>query len=72
MHCYPGDSCAMYLAHVCSFKTELMLSVPSLQILDSPLGSVFQSSGKDNIMESSPLDYSDSPALRGWWLDITL
>ena len=25
MHCYPGDSCAMYLAYVCSFKAELML-----------------------------------------------
>ncbi len=29
----PGDRCAMYLAHVRSFKAELMLSVPFLQIL---------------------------------------
>ncbi len=25
----------MYLAHVCSFKAELMLSVPFLQIFES-------------------------------------
>ena len=29
-------------------------------------------SGKDSIMESSPLDFRDSPALRRWWLDITV
>lgn len=64
--------CVMCLAHDRSFKADLMLSAPSLQIWDSPLGSVFQSSGKDNIMESSLLDFSDSPALRRWWLDITV
>ena len=29
-------------------------------------------SGKDSIMESSPLDFRDSPAFRRWWLDITV
>ena len=29
-------------------------------------------SGKDSIMESSPLDFSDSPAFRRWWLDIAV
>lgn len=29
--------CAMYLVHVRSFKAELMLSVPSLQIFARPL-----------------------------------
>ena len=62
MHCYPGDSCAMYLAHVCSFKAELMLSVPFLLILARLLA---EASGKDSIKESSPLDFSDSPHCAG-------
>lgn len=27
---------------------------------------------KEGIMESNPLNFSDSPALRRWWLDITV
>ena len=61
--------CAMYLAHVRSFKAELMLFVPFLQILARLLA---EASGKDSIKESSPLNFSDRPALRRWWLDITV
>ena len=52
----------MYLAHVRSFKAELMLSVPFLLILARLLA---EASGKDSIKERSPLDFSDSPHYAG-------
>lgn len=49
--CYP--EAAMYSASL--FRAELMLTAPSLQIIERPLVVYFQSSGRDNVIKSNTL-----------------